>query len=278
MSDNHTFTALVNGKDVTFEIKALTVANQREAQKIYNQAFSDAVKSGSILRAKLGDLMKEQGLWDEKKEIEFKTIQQKIYDKEKQLAKGGISLKQAKNIAIEIKQLRLELRDLISDRTDLDTHTAEGQADNARFNYMVSCSVVYKDTQKPYFASYEDYLNKSTSEVAINAAQKLASSIYGLDSDYEKKLPENKFLLDYNFIDNNLNFIDDKKRKVDYEGRLIDDNNRFINEDGQLIDKNGNLVDEKGNYIVEFVPFLDENGNPVIINNVSDNDSNDNKL
>lgn len=278
MSDSHTFTVKIDNKDTQFEIKALTVANQREAQKIYNQAFSDAVKSGSIVRAKLGDLMKEQGLWDDKKEVEFKTIQQKIFDKEKQLAKGGISLKQAKTTAIEIKRLRIELRDLISDRTELDTHTAEGQADNARFNYMVSASVVYKDNQKPYFASYEDYLNRAASEVAILGAQKLAAIVYGLDSDFEKKLPENKFLLTYKFVDDNLNYIDNKQRKVDSEGRLLDDQNRFINENGQLVDKDGNLVDDQGNYVVDFKPFLDEDGNPIVIENNKSGSIDENKI
>ena len=35
-----------------------------------------------------------------------------------------------------------DMRDLISVRTSLDNHSAEGQADNARFNYLVSaCGV-----------------------------------------------------------------------------------------------------------------------------------------
>ncbi|NBT08563.1 MAG: hypothetical protein EBS98_07155, partial [Chitinophagia bacterium] len=51
----------------------------------------------------------------------------------------------------------------------------------------------------------------------------------------------------------------------DEKGRLLDENGRFINEKGEFVDKDGNLVDQSGDYIVEFSPFLDENGKPIVI-------------
>lgn len=261
------FKVTVDGKEIELELKAATLADQRESQKVYNQAFSDAVKSGSIVRAKLDDLLKDQGLWDDRKEILFKTLQKQILDNERKLAKGGISLKTAKTLAVQTQKLRNDLRDLIAVKTNLDSHTAEGQADNARFNYLVASCVVYKNNGNKYFKSYEDYLNRAADVVSIIAAQKLASIMYGLDSDFEKKLPENKFLLKYKFVNDNLEFVDDKGRRVDEEGRLIDENGRFINDEGKFIDKDGNLVDESGDFVVEFAPFLDDNGNPIVENN-----------
>jgi hypothetical protein len=262
-----TFTVNIDGKDTEFEIKTTTFNEQRESNKIYNQTFSDAIKSGSIVRARLDDLLTEQGLWDDKKQLRFVTIQKQLSDKDKILSKGGISLKQAKVVALEMRQLRDELRELISVKTNLDTHTAEGQADNARFNYLVSVSVVYKDTKKPYFSSYDDYLNRSIDPVALTGAQKLGSLMYGLDNDYEKKLPENKFLIKYKLVNNNLELVDDKGSLVDAEGRLVDANGRFINEQGKFVDKDGNLVDDSGEYIVDFQPFLDEDGKPINLDN-----------
>ncbi len=271
---NFIFKCDIDGMEKEFEIIAASLATQREAMKIYNQAFSDAVKSGSIVRAKLDDLLKDQGLWNNEKDLEFSTLQRQILDREKKLAKGGISLKQARNIAVEMKNLRIKLRDLVSVKTELDTHTAEGQADNARFNYLVSQCVVYKDNKKPYFSSYEDYLNRNTELVAILGAQRMASIMYGLDSDFEKKLPENKFLIKYKLVDDKLNYVDDKNRRVDEDGRLIDANGRYINEEGKFVDKDGNLVDVDGEYIVDFQPFLDDSGNP-IIDKESIDDTND---
>lgn len=258
------FTLTLDSKEVEFLIKSPSLTDQREAQRVYNQAFSDAVKSGCIVRGRLDDLLKEQGLWDDNKQLKMNTLQQQILDNEKSLARGGISLNAAKKIAVQMKQLREELRDLISVRTNLDNHTAEGQADNARFNYLVSCCLVYKDTKKPYFAGYEDYLNRASDIVAIRGAQILANMLYGLDNDYEKKLPENKFLLKYKLVDENLRFINKDGKFVDADGRLVDEFGRFINEKGEYVDKDGNPVDANGEYVVEFKPFTDDDGKPIV--------------
>lgn len=258
------FEILIDGKNTKFTIKSPSLIDQREAQKVYNQAFSDAVKSGCIVRARLDDLLKEQGLWDDSKQAKFNTLQQELLDYEKTLSKGGISLKSAKSIAIKMKNIREDIRDLISVRTNLDNHTAEGQADNARFNYLISSSLVYSDTKEKYFKSYEEYLSRAAEPVSVKAAQVLANMLYGLDNDYEKKLPENKFLIKYKFVDDKLRLLNEKGKLVDSESRLIDDTGRFINEDGKYVDKNGNLVDENGDYITEFKPFTDDDGNPIV--------------
>ena len=72
----------------------------------------------------------------------------------------------------------------------------------------------------------------------------------------------------YKFVDEKLRLIDKRGRLVDSENRLIDDNGRFINEEGNFVDKNGNLVDQEGDYIVDAEPFLDEEGKPVVLEEV----------
>lgn len=260
-----TFTATVNGKEVTLLVKSPSLQDQREATKVYNTAFSDALKAKAVVRAKLDDLLVEQGLWDDKKQFQFSALQSKILENERKLAKGGISLAEAKKLALEMRKDREELRDLISVKTNLDTHTAEGQADNARFNYLVSSCTVYNDNKKPYFSSYDEYLNKSSDPVAIQAAQQLAGMLYGLENNYEEKLPENKFLKQYKFVDDQLRLVDKQGRLVDQDGRLVDENGRFINEKGEFVDKDGNPVNAEGEYLIEFKPFLDDDGNPVVL-------------
>lgn len=272
-----TFTAKINNEDVKFEVRLPSLNDQKEATKIYNQTFSEALKSKAVVRAKLDDLLVEQGLWDGIKQAKFSQLQSEILDGEKALAKGGISLSQAKQIALDMRKKREEFRDLISVKTNLDTHTAEGQADNARFNYLVSACTVYHNNKEPYFKSYEDYNNRAADIVAILAAKTLANMLYGLDDDYEEKLPENKFLKDYKFVDNKLRLINKQGKLIDDDGRLIDENGRYINDDGKFIDKNGNIVNENGEYILEFSPFLDDSGNPVVLENTKEN-TNDQSL
>ena len=91
--------------------------------------------------------------------------------------------------------------------------------------------------------------------------------MYGLDSNFEKNLPENKFLIKYKLVNEQLEYVDSKGRLTDEEGRLVDENGRFINEEGQFVDRNGNLVDNSGDPVVQFEPFLDEDGKPIIIEN-----------
>lgn len=261
-----TFKAKIDGKEVSFLIRSPTLQDQKEATKVYNTAFTDALKSKAIVRAKLDDLLVEQGLWDDSKQMRFSTLQAQILEGERKLAKGGISLSKAKEEALKMKKLREDLRDLIAVKTNLDTHTAEGQADNARFNYLVSACTVYEDNKKPYFSSYEDYNAKSASDpVATLAAQNLAGMLYGLDNDYEEKLPENKFLKQYKFVDDKLRLINKDGKLIDSDGRLIDENGRFINDKGEFVDKDGNPVDIDGDYVVEFTPFLDDDGKPVVL-------------
>lgn len=259
-----TFKAMVDGNEKEFLVKSPTLENQREAQKVYNQAFTDAIKSKSVVRAKLDELLEDQGLWNDEKQAKFTLLQKELLEGEKKLAKGGFSLNEAKDLAIKMKKIRDDIRDLISVRTSLDNHSAEGQADNARFNYLVSVCVVYNDTKQPYFNSMEDYLNRSTESVALLAAQNLANMLYGLDNDYESNLPENKFLKKYKFVDEKLRLVDKKGRLIDGEGRLIDESGRYVDDNGNFVDKFGNRVDSEGDYIVDQQPFLDDDGKPIV--------------
>lgn len=268
-----TFKIKINEKETEFLVKTPSINDQREAQKVYNQAFTDAIKSKCVVRAKMDELLEDQGLWNQDKQIKFTKLQQDILDSERKLAKGGISLKEAKEIAIQMKKDREEIRSLISVRTSLDNHSAEGQADNARFNYLVSSCLVYNDSNKqPYFSNMEDYLNRSNEEVAIVAAQHLASMLYGLDNDYELNLPENKFLKKFKFIDDKLRYINKQGQLTDADGRLVDENGRYVDDKGNFVDKFGNRVDKDGEYVVEYKPFLDDDGNPIILEEDVKND------
>jgi hypothetical protein len=260
-----TFKVTINNEEKEFVVRTPSLNDQREAQKIYNQAFTDAIKSKSVVRARLDDLLKDQGLWDDEKQAKFTSLQRELLEGEKRLAKGGFSLNEAKDLAIKMKSIRDDIRDLISVRTSLDNHSAEGQADNARFNYLVSVCVISEETKQPYFKDMEDYLSRATDPVGITGAQTLANMLYGLDNDYESNLPENKFLRKYKFVDDKLRLIDKKGRLIDEDGRLVDEEGRFIDEQGNFIDRFGNKLSKDGNYDVDAEPFLDENGNPIVL-------------
>lgn len=259
------FKVEIDGEEKTFMVRSPSLVDQREAQKAYNTAFTDAIKSNSVVRARMDDVLEDQGLWNKEKQAKYDNLQQELNDGEKRLAKGGFSLTDAKKLALKMRDVRLEIRDLISVRTSLDNHSAEGQADNARFNYLVSACVVYKENDKPYFKDLADYMDRMDDPVALAGASKLATMIYGLDNNFEKNLPENKFLKKYKFVNEDLRFINKEGHTVDVDGRLVDESGRFIDKEGNFVDKDGTRVDEDGDYIVDAQPFLDDDGNPVVL-------------
>lgn len=256
-----------NGKKITLVVREPTIEDGNKARNIYRKEFAEGLKNGGILRLNLEKIAREQGIWNDEKEEQQRKIDEQLADKTIKLKSGGIKLSEAKQLAVDIRNLRNERRNLLSEKSSLDTHTIEGQADNARFNSLVSSCLVYKDNGKSYYSSMEEYLNNAGNEEAFKAAQLLAKMLYGLDEKFEENLPENQFLKKYKFINDDLNYVNKEGKMVDEEGRLIDENGRYIkiiNGEKKFVDKFGRLVDENGQYVVEEKPFLDDEGNPIV--------------
>jgi hypothetical protein len=265
MSVNKKIIKVKNGdKEIELAVLRPNPKVKQDAQKVYNKAFRDAIESGAILRAKIESVMREQKLWDDEKEAGLRKLQTKIGENERKIRSGGIKLSDARSLAIELRKDRSELRSLNSERTSLDNNSAEAQADNAQFNFFVSACTVHANDGKSYYKSYDDYVSREEDPATNLAAGALARMLYNLEEDYEKKLPENQFLLKYKFADDSLHLVDAQGRKVDSDGRLVNDDGRYINESGEFIDREGNLVDVDGNYVVEEKPFLDDQGNPMV--------------
>ena len=102
--------------------------------------------------------------------------------------------------------------------------------------------------------------------------------LYGLDPDYDSKLVENEFLVDYGFADKELRLINEDGHLIDSEGRLIDEDGRFVayktkkaakeqdvskryfvNIDGKEVVETENGWEVKGEEIVK-KPFLMDDG------------------
>ncbi len=248
--------------DVEYKVRQPTLDENRQAQSEYNRAFNLALKSKCPLEIQVSDILKEQGLWSDKQEQEYNKLRDTILEKEFVLHKGGIYKSEARKIAIELKNLRREMEALFSPISNFRTRTCEGQAQNAKFDYLVSACVVYSDG-RPYFANYEDYLNRQADPVALVGSGKFAELHYRLTEDFQNDLPENKFLKEHGFADDKNRLIDSKGRLISEDGRLINEDNNLVDEDGNLIDILGHKIDKEGNFIVERTPFLDDSADSV---------------
>ena len=168
---------------------------------------------------------------------------------------------------------RNKMVELLSSRTDLDANTCEGKADAARFNFLFSCCLVYDEDDGDhkvddlYFPKkLDDYLTNQDDPVAALGATEFYYLVSGSDS-LDAKLPENKFLRKFNFVDKQLRLIDKDGRLINKDGKHIDEDGNFIkwNTDGTstTVDPAGRIVNDDGNFDVEHSPFLDDDGNAV---------------
>jgi len=264
MAEKFTFTVKSGEEEKAYAIVAPSLEITQEGQRVYNTAFASAIASKAMLRAKVDDFAREQGLWDDAKLEQVKELRKKVSDQELQILEGGIKLSEAKKVAINIRRDRNRLRILLGATNTLDSHTAESQAESARFNYLVSACTVYNDTDKPVWANTEEFLNSKDVALSEAAQSKYAALMWGVDENYDANLPENTFLKEFGFINDALQLVNEDNHLVDEDGNLIDEFGNLVDADGNFINESGCRIDEKGRPIVERKPFLNEDGEPIV--------------
>ena len=261
----------VEGKK--YAVRVPQVQDIKEANEMRAKTFNTSLSRGDLLRDQLEGELRKRKLWNDDREEEYQTLRRLTLDSEYRLQKGGVKLSQARAIALEMTANRNKMVELLSSRTDLDSNTCEGKADASRFNFLFSCCLVYDEDDGDhkvddlYFPNkLDDYLTQQEDPVAAAGATEFYYLVSGSDS-LDAKLPENKFLKKFNFIDKKLRLIDKEGRLINKDGKHIDTDGNFIkwNADGTstTVDPVGRAVNDKGNFDVEHSPFLDDDGNAV---------------
>ena len=67
-----------DGKAVSVAVVKPNSSKIKQAQLAYNKAFRAALESGALLRQKLDSYMREQEIWDDKKEKEYEDYVNKL--------------------------------------------------------------------------------------------------------------------------------------------------------------------------------------------------------
>lgn len=248
-------------QEVTVDGKKVTVYVTKPSNEIISNAdmyrakiWNKCIRDGIITKKELKALMEERGIWDKSKSDKEDEIGKQIGDLEKTLYRGQGGKKpkvsEGKELAIKMRDLRANLRELIAERLSLEENTAEALSDNARFDYFVANCTFFKDSDKRVYNSVEDYSSKSSDEIAFAAASLLGNILYNLDSDFEKNLPENRWLKMFELTDEKGNFVNQEGQRVDIEGNAINDLGHYLDEDGKRVDIDGNPLDEDGHYLL----------------------------
>jgi hypothetical protein len=251
-----------NGNELKLIVKKPTAKQLLDARTAAIEVVSKALDSNAKTREQMLEFLKERQIFGEKDEAKLQELEKKISAGTRQLARGGLTpegnpftKEDGRKLAFEIQDWRAEQIMLSFKRRELDQYTVQGQADNAEFNHLVSKCVFTEDGDL-FFSSLEDYLDQQDETYSFEAAKALAEITNKVDGDYEKKLPENAFLIKYGFArESDLALINEDGHLIDRDNRLINEKGRFVNEDDEFVDKSGNKVNEDGNPVEEFVEF-----------------------
>ena len=253
---------LANAETITISVRKPTNEQLKEADIYRAKAWNKAFKEGVMTKNEVEGLMVKRGLWDASKSTKEQELTAEILDLERLLYRGEDSgakpkLSEGRSVALQMREKRLELRELISERIAMDENTAESLADNSRFDYLVFCCSYKGDTDEPVFESYDQYNNEAASVEAVAAAQLLAQMVYDLDSDFEDKLPENQFLKQFSLVNDDGQLIDpNTKNLIDANGRRVNEFGHYLDEDGNRVDNEGRPIDSEGLY--ELVDYEDD--------------------
>lgn len=182
----------VDGKK--YMVKKPSIKNKSKGDLVYAKHFNEALKNGAILRTRLSEYCLEQGVTTPEKQIQKLNILREVEDDRKKLSDPELKPEDGKEIVDRINLNITSYRLMRMTEIELDQTTAEAMADDARFNYLVSCCT-FTDEGSICFKDVDEYLQKleDQDEIAKNANVKFASLVYNTEEN-EAERPENIYM------------------------------------------------------------------------------------
>lgn len=255
-----------------YAIMEPTAVIRREAQTEHSKIFGRCLKDVDIItRSELESLVKNRKTWNAEKVERKEFLETDLREKVIKLSGGGLRLTEAKKLALDITDVRAELRNLEYEYREYDQYTAEARAEEAEKDYLITHCLVNNDDGKRVYKSVEEYVEDKDSDISMMAIINMMDLTYGSIDDIYRQLPENAFLIEYGFMNDKIQLINENGELVDREGRLIDENGYYINEDKKFVDKDGKLIEK-----FEKKPFLDDNDNPIVKDKVEESQTEEN--
>jgi len=258
---------LEDGKEVKIKVIKPTNRLNSAAQRIGATVWTKCIQDGVMTKQELKALMEKKKIWGKDQDEKQKVLQQEISDLEKDLyinKRKKIKLSEAKDIAFKMQKKRVELRDHITSKIELEGNTAESLSDNAKFDFLVANCTLWENGNKVY-NSLDAYQDSSDDTIAFTAAATLAEMLYAIDPEFEKGLPENRFLRAAGLLNDSLEYIDKDGERTDRDGKAINDLGWFQDDEGNRIDANGHPLTENGTYVQQVAYIDDETGKEISI-------------
>jgi hypothetical protein len=243
-------------KEILLSVKSPSYEEIEEADKVYSGKVASLVRESGkkklLLRQEIDNFLRSANIWTKVDEDTVSKLQKEIDTLLNKLRRGGIKLSEGRTVCIEIMDKRKEIVGIMRKRQVFDDTTIESLAESERNDYLVYTSTVYADSGEHYWESFDDMKNDKLSEAYSKASTIVIELVYGINNEFEKRLPENRWLKKFDFVDDDLNYIDRKtKAKVDKDGNLLEDSatvaKRYVeNLQGEIQAEQPYIDDETG--------------------------------
>ena len=223
---------------------AMTYANAVYAKM--KAGYKDPISGENIQRPTKDNMMefgKQLGLWSDKDEIDYTSLNNQIEEKEKRLVAGRMNLKEGYQLAMELVQHRQDITPFNWTRERCFSETADHMADLAFNKYVVVCIARYVADGSRVFKDIKDFENP------LNVKSKQVMDHYvALDRFFRQMTSpaqaEVQFFREMEFIDDQGNIYDFARENV-------------VRNLWQSIPE----LEEK---VEPFSGFYDDEGNPVL--------------
>lgn len=202
---------IVKTFDINNKKYGLKKLNNKESYDLdihYKAEYAKALREGCATIAEIDSMIKSRNLEDESHIKEKDALVDELLELEQKLNNEELSKDEKFNAASELMLVRRKLLALNTRLQPMYEVTAEQAAQDARNRLMFIRCFINLDTNKPYFATQEEFNSAPDSEEIGNAFKEFLFYIYNLDPNFEKDLPENKWLVEHEYLDENLQLID----------------------------------------------------------------------
>jgi ribosomal protein L17 len=250
-------------KESMLSVKIPDYEQLEEADKVYASKVASLVRESGkrklLLRQEVDTFIRETKIWTTEDEDKVAELNIEIDGLLNKLRKGGLKVSEGREICIKIGDKRKEMVSITQKRQIFDDTTIESLSESERTDYLIYSSTVSAESGNTYWESLEDMKNDKISEAYRKASTIMVEMMYGINNEFEKRLPENRWLKKYNFVDDELNYTDRKTgARVDKTGKPIIDSTELVKK----------YIDNLQGEIKEEQPFVDdETGSPVVSEN-----------
>ena len=194
-----------------------------EAELIYRTTFSRAFRQGILTNAEVDKVLRERGIWDEKREKEAIEFQEFIISLEERLKDPSISNDQGKSICEEIVKKRSELIAHNNIYTQTADNTCETMASEDRNRFFCSKCIYDNKTGLRVYDGVDDFRNRLDEQAAVDSYRETVIAtlevLMGreLPSDLTSEYAENLWLNERGLVDEDAT---DEKAEVEEKPKL----------------------------------------------------------